>query len=45
MHNQSDDIGWFARQLAGLPFGFEIREPAALRDEVRKCAERLLLQL
>jgi predicted DNA-binding transcriptional regulator YafY len=45
MHNQSDDIDWFARQLAGLPFGFEIRRPAELRDEVRKCAERLLRQL
>lgn len=45
MHNQSDDIGWFARQLAGLPFGFEIRKPPELREELRKCAERLLLQL
>lgn len=45
MHNQSDDIAWFARQLASLPFGFEIRQPPALRDEVRKCAEALLRQL
>ena len=35
MHNQSDDIDWFARQLAALPFGFEIRKPAQLRDAVR----------
>ncbi|RZA32405.1 MAG: YafY family transcriptional regulator [Lysobacteraceae bacterium] len=45
MHNQSDDIDWFARQLASLPFGFEIRKPAALRDAVRACAARLLTQL
>lgn len=45
MHNQSDDIGWFARQLAGAPFGFEIRGPEVLREAVRACAERLLKQL
>jgi predicted DNA-binding transcriptional regulator YafY len=45
MHNQSDDIDWFARQLAGLPFGFEIREPPALKEAVRRCAEGLLRQL
>ena len=45
MHNQSDDIDWFARQLASLPFGFEIRRPSELREAVRKCAEGLLRQL
>lgn len=45
MHNQSDDIDWFARQLAALPFGFEIRKPAQLRDAVRACAQNLLAQL
>ncbi|CAN7600800.1 helix-turn-helix transcriptional regulator [Massilia sp. LjRoot122] len=45
MHNQSDDIAWFARQLASLPFGFEIRRPPELRDAVRECAEELLRQL
>lgn len=45
MHNQSDDVDWFARQLAGLPFGFEIRGPQALREAVRQCAQRLLLQV
>jgi predicted DNA-binding transcriptional regulator YafY len=45
MHNQSDDIDWFARQLAALPFGFEIRKPSALRDAVRACAHNLLAQL
>jgi len=42
LHNQSDDLDWFARQLARLPFAFEIRQPPALRDAVRICAERLL---
>jgi predicted DNA-binding transcriptional regulator YafY len=45
MHNQSDDIDWFVRQLAGLPFEFEIRRPQELREAVRKCAENLLRQL
>ncbi|SFD00807.1 helix-turn-helix transcriptional regulator [Massilia yuzhufengensis] len=45
MHNQSDDLAWFARQLAGLPFGFEIRRPAELVDAVRQCAQQVLRQL
>lgn len=44
LHNQSDDLEWFARQLARLPFPFEILAPDALRDALRKCAERLLEQ-
>ncbi|PFH09886.1 putative DNA-binding transcriptional regulator YafY [Collimonas sp. PA-H2] len=42
LHNQSDDLDWFARQLAHLPFAFEIHQPPALRDAVRLCAQRLL---
>lgn len=42
IHNQSDDLDWFARQLASLPFDFEIRHPPELNDAVRACAERLL---
>jgi predicted DNA-binding transcriptional regulator YafY len=42
MHNQSDDIDWFARQLASMPFGFEIRQPPELREALRRCAEELL---
>lgn len=42
MHNQSDHIEWFARQLTRLPFDFEIRRPVALREEVKKVALRLL---
>jgi predicted DNA-binding transcriptional regulator YafY len=45
MHNQSDDIDWFARQLASAPFGFEIRQPAQLREAVRACVRHLLAQL
>jgi predicted DNA-binding transcriptional regulator YafY len=37
----ADDLAWFARQLAGLPFGFEIHAPAALRTELARCATRL----
>src|SRR5260370_9805897 len=28
---QADDLDWFARELARLPFGFDIRRPDALR--------------
>ncbi|MBQ5948311.1 YafY family protein [Massilia sp. ST3] len=45
MHNQADDIGWMARQLASLPFGFEIRRPEELREAVRECARNLLRQV
>jgi hypothetical protein len=38
----ADDLGWFARQLAALPFGFEIHAPAVLRTELARCATRLL---
>jgi predicted DNA-binding transcriptional regulator YafY len=40
---QTDDLQFIARELARLPFAFRVREPAALRDAVRACAERLLL--
>ena len=39
---QTDDLGWFARELARLPFGFEIRKPAALRKALGKTARALL---
>lgn len=42
IHNQSDDLDWFARQLAALPFDFEIRHPPELHQAVRACAERLM---
>lgn len=37
----ADDLAWFAVQLAGLRFDFEIRTPAALRVELGRCAKRL----
>jgi predicted DNA-binding transcriptional regulator YafY len=45
MHNQADDLAWFARQLASLPVDFEIRQPPALRDAARECALQLLRRL
>ncbi|MCH8618563.1 YafY family protein [Undibacterium sp. TS12] len=42
LYNQSEDLDWFARILAGLPFEFEIRKPVQLRDELAKLAGRLL---
>lgn len=42
LRSSTDDLDWFARQLARLPFGFEIHQPAGLRDAVRLQAERLL---
>jgi predicted DNA-binding transcriptional regulator YafY len=41
MRSGADDLDWFARRLAGLPFDFEIRAPAALRQALAKCAARL----
>ncbi|MHB8425998.1 MAG: helix-turn-helix transcriptional regulator [Gammaproteobacteria bacterium] len=42
LRSSTDSLDWFARQLAKLPFAFEIRRPAELRDAVRIHAERLL---
>ncbi len=42
LHNQSDDLAWLARQLAGVPFGLEILDPPRLRDELAAHARRLL---
>lgn len=41
IHNQSDELEWFARQLAGMPFEFEIRSPPELRAAVGDCVRRL----
>lgn len=41
LHNQADSLGWFARELAGLPFEFEIMAPDALRQELAVVVERL----
>jgi predicted DNA-binding transcriptional regulator YafY len=42
IHAQSDELDWFARQLAGMPFEFEIRQPPELRAAVGDCIRRLL---
>ncbi|MGO4475647.1 helix-turn-helix transcriptional regulator [Massilia sp. 2TAF26] len=39
---QSDELDWFARQLASMPFEFEIRHPPELRAAVGDCVRRLL---
>jgi predicted DNA-binding transcriptional regulator YafY len=42
IHAQSDELDWFARQLAGMPFDFEIRRPPELHAAVGECVQRLL---
>jgi predicted DNA-binding transcriptional regulator YafY len=41
LRSSADDLAWFARQLAALPFDFEIRTPDALRAELQRHACRL----
>lgn len=38
---QTDDLDWFARELARLPFDFEICAPDALRAALRRHCQRL----
>ena len=42
LRSQVDDLDWFARELARLPFPFRVRHPAALRDAVGAHARRLI---
>jgi predicted DNA-binding transcriptional regulator YafY len=42
LHNQSDDLNWFARQLASLPFELAVISPPELRSELANVAARLL---
>lgn len=39
---QVDDLDWFARELARLPFEFEVRKPERLREALQAVARRLL---
>lgn len=39
---EAESLDWVARELARLPFAFTVSKPAALDDEVRALAERLL---
>jgi predicted DNA-binding transcriptional regulator YafY len=41
---QADDLDWFARELARLPFAFDVQAPAALRDALGALAARLQRQ-
>lgn len=41
---QADDLDWVTRLLAGLPFGFRVVRPAALRRAVATHAEALIRQ-
>jgi predicted DNA-binding transcriptional regulator YafY len=41
LRSSADDLDWFARQLAGLRFDFDIRAPAALRTALANRAARL----
>jgi predicted DNA-binding transcriptional regulator YafY len=41
LHSQADDVHWFARELARLPFDFELRQPPALREALSLLASRL----
>ncbi len=38
---QADDLTWFARELARLPFAFRIERPAGLRKALAKLAQEL----
>lgn len=38
---QADELDWFARELARLPFDFTVLKPAALRESLRRHGARL----
>jgi predicted DNA-binding transcriptional regulator YafY len=38
---QADDLDWFARELARMPFDFTVLSPLALRDAVKRQGARL----
>jgi predicted DNA-binding transcriptional regulator YafY len=42
LRSEADDLDWFVRELARLPFGFEIVTPPALAGRVAAHARRLL---
>ena len=42
LRGQADDLKWFARELARLPFPFTICGPRALRNALAACARELL---
>jgi predicted DNA-binding transcriptional regulator YafY len=42
LKTEADELPWLARQLAALPFPFEVVQPPALRDALHEHARRLL---
>ena len=42
LRGQTEDLPWFARELARLPFAFEVRSPSELREALAEHARRLL---
>jgi predicted DNA-binding transcriptional regulator YafY len=42
LRSQVDDLRWFARELARLPFAFEVRRPRQLRVALTQVAKSLL---
>jgi predicted DNA-binding transcriptional regulator YafY len=42
LRGEVDDLHWFARELARLPFAFEVKRPVALRDALAALAHQLL---
>jgi predicted DNA-binding transcriptional regulator YafY len=42
LRGQCDDLKWFARELARLPFPFSVKSPRALRTALASCARELL---
>ncbi|MCP3103564.1 YafY family transcriptional regulator [Myxococcus sp. K15C18031901] len=42
LRGQTDDLDWFARELARLPFAFQVRRPDALREALDAHARKLL---
>jgi predicted DNA-binding transcriptional regulator YafY len=45
LRSRTDDVTWYGRQLARLPFDFEIRSPPELREALRTHAAHLLALL
>ena len=42
LRGEVDDLDWFARELARLPFAFEVVRPPTLRTALRSVAQRLI---
>jgi predicted DNA-binding transcriptional regulator YafY len=42
LRTQTDHVDWFAGHLASMPFDFEIRSPAVLRESMERLGQRLI---